>query len=59
MSYKTRARKRQIRKHQKQQHAADKRIDQLLRGSGDPQAVGLARAKSEVRTSAPSTAGRG
>jgi hypothetical protein len=59
MSYKSRARKRQIRKHQKQQHAADKRIDQLLRGFGDPQAVGLMGGESDIPTGAPSTAGRG
>ena len=41
MSYKTRARKRQIRRHQKQSRAANGRIDRLLRGSTEPPAVGL------------------
>ena len=58
MSYKTRARKRQIRKHQKQDRAADKRINRLLKDSRDPQAVGLTGAESDVPTGAPSTAVR-
>jgi len=49
MSYKTRARKRQIRKHQKQQRAADKRIERYLRGYSGPRAAELRRqAKSSL-----------
>jgi hypothetical protein len=41
MSYKTRARKRQIRKHQKRERAAVKRIDRYLKSVREPRAVGL------------------
>ena len=41
MSYKTRSRKRQIRRHLKQSRAADKRIDKFLKGYREPRAVGL------------------
>jgi len=41
MSYKTRARKRYIRKHVKQQRAAKRRLDRFLRPLRDPAAVGL------------------
>ena len=41
MSYKTRARKRHIRKQLKQQRAANRRLDRFLRPLRDPSAVGL------------------
>jgi hypothetical protein len=41
MSYKTRSRERQIRRHLKQSRAADKRIDKFLKGYHEPRAVGL------------------
>ena len=43
VSYTSRARKRQIRKHQKRERAADLRLDRLLRGSTEPPVVGLRR----------------
>ena len=59
MSYTSRRRKRQIRKHVKQQRAADLRIDRFLRGHHEPQAVGLMGRDSDVSTGAPSTMTRG
>ena len=45
MSYKSRARKRQIRKHQKQERAADKRIERYLKSVRERRAIGLASAR--------------